>query len=559
MTSLETLILGFLKSKMTESKLLVKTTLGTTILDLESRVNVHLNKNVYLEKQAIDLNAGDSVIYQKEYIQTTLDEVDPLLELAPRYMHAKRQITEKNNSNNYVPLLRTNLWRGFLAYKKEYNDSLESIIKKEAQDFGDLEYDEALGCINNLLCSDGIEMSQTSIRNWLKGDTYAPREWKIFNSLSKINPIFNEFNENDRGFDGRYYNYKFFVIARQTVMRTLARLKGIEFKGQTQELPIEKEDRWKIRLDDEIGIVVRSLMEDKGKDYALARIVSVEKLHPKHPSIRAIKKNPEDKLSRGIETNKAGLEIRKKGLIEFLDDFFAVNSLFSHLTDSYIDSHYKKEFEPFIVKDGKGNIKGYSEGLKHLFLARYNEPESYKSGMAFQRMQNLLELNSEKIIYSDKLAELLVADVFSGRIDGHFKIQRDSFKKLLEAEYKLRAARPRIFSEQEIALDNFENCCRQFKDCLAKKYPEDSNEYSMSQNRINEAREAFAKINKRIESRFPVKCHMEYNGEILLTYLKYDSKEKRPLDAENLIQEYDLEPFRGIITKNESKPQNNLT
>jgi len=544
---------------MTESKLLVKTTLGTTILDFDSHVNVHLNKDIYLEKEAADLNQGDAVLYKKEYIQTTLDEIESLLELSPRYIHAKRKVMEKNAKNDYLPLLRTELWRGFLNHKKEYNDSLESIIKREAGDFSSSEYDEVLECIGNLLHSEGIEISQASIRNWLKGETYAPREWNIFKSLEKINPIFSEFDENDLGFDGRYYNYKFFVIARQGVMRTLARLKGIELKSQTSELPAEKEDRWKIRLDNEIGIVARSLMEEKGKDYALARIVSIKKLLPKDKRIKEIKRNREAKFSRGIETGKADLEIRKKGLIEFLDDFFAVNSLFSHLTDTYIDSYYKKEFEPFIVKDGKGNIKGYSEGLKHLFLARYNEAERYKSSEAFERIKNLLEFNEERIRYSDKLAGMLVEDVFNGRIDRHLKISQDSFKKLLEAEYKLRAARPKIFYRQEKALDNFENCCRQFKDCLNKQYPESSNEYITLENRVKETRENLMEINKKIESSYPVKFLMEYNGEILLTYLKYNTKDKKPLNIENLVQEYDLEPFGGIITKNESKAQNNLT
>ncbi len=544
---------------MTESKLLVKTTLGTTILDFDSHVNVHLNKDIYLEKKAADLNQGDAVLYKKEYIQTTLDEIESLLELSPRYIHAKRKVMEKNAKNDYLPLLRTELWRGFLNHKKKYNDSLECIIKREAGDFSSPEYDEVLECIGNLLHSEGIEISQASIRNWLKGETYAPREWNIFKSLGKINPVFSEFDENDLGFDGRYYNYKFFVIARQGVMRTLARLKGIELKGQTPELPAEKEDRWKIRLDNEIGIVARSLMEEKGKDYALARIVSIEKLLPKDRRIKEIKRNREAKFSRGIETGKADLEIRKKGLIEFLDDFFAVNSLFSHLTDTYIDSCYKKEFEPFIVKDGKGNIKGYSEGLKHLFLARYNEAERYKSSEAFERIKNLLEFNEERIGYSDKLAGMLVEDVFNGRIDRHLEISQDSFKKLLEAEYKLRAARPKIFYKQEKALDNFENCCRQFKDCLNKQHPESSNEYITTENRVKETRENLMEINKKIESSYPVKFLMEYNGEILLTYLKYNTKDKKPLNIKNLVQEYDLEPFRGIITKNESQAQNNLT
>lgn len=568
---------------MASTKLLIKTTLGTTIRDLESRVDVHLNKDIYLEKQAIDLNIGDSVDWKKEYIQTTLDKVDTLLESSPRYMHAKKEVFERNAEGEYIPLLRTLLWRGILKKKRRYNPSLESIIRKEEGDFNKFEYREAKEFVMNLLSRGGFQISESSIRKWLEGEIYTPLDWRFFTALANINKAFKEFDETNPDCDGKYYNYKFFVTARRNIMGYLARMKGIELKTPYQEPQRDKterfsirqfftkakqtvmrylgrikgiepqgdeRDRLDIRLDNEIDIVVKSLLGDKDEDYAPAKILSIEKLNPKHPLNREIRRTPEHILSKGIERRKEALETRRKDLVEFLQDFFLINSLFSNSINRYVDSHYKKEFELFIVKDGEGNIKGYSEGLKHLFLYKYNEPETYRSSFAFKRMHDLLEFDDEKIDYADRVTDLLLDDVFNGKIDEYLGIPQDSLKNLLEAEYQLRAARPKAFTEQEQALDHFENCLRRMNDCQEKGHPKGSMEYNYRlENIAREAHDTLMRIERRIESRFPVKFSKEYHGSIMLTYLKSkdSGEEEKPTDVERVIKDYNLEEFRDLM------------
>lgn len=530
---------------MASTKFLVKTTLGTTILNLESKVDVHLNKDIYLEKEAFDLNVGDAVVYKKEYIETTLDEVEPLLESSPRYMHAKREIFERNLNNEYIPLLRTGLWRGILDKKGIYNDSIESIIKKEDGDFDCCDYNDAVESIKNLLGENGVEISGCSVKNWLRGDIYSPRDWKIFNALAKINPTFKEFDETDWDVDSKHYNYKFFVIARQTVMRTLARLKGVEFRNTHTEPHVDGENRWKIRLDKEIDIVVRSLMDDKGKDYALAKILSVEKLRSNHPKSREVRRHPGHRLSRGIETKDVDLDIRKKKVNEFIGDYFFVSSLFRDLLDKYIGSHYKKEFESFTVEDKLLSIvRGYAEGPKDMLLYKYNEPEN-KDSIASKRMHDYLDLGLEDMTYDyvNKITDLLLNDVFNGKMDWYFRIPQDSFKKLLEAKYKLTAARPKIFDEHDSLVDQEVIISKNIENMIKKGDSMDRLEFNKLIREGKEKYELVKRIRHKMEDRFSVKF-IEHGGLVTVAYTGGGDGKS---DDEKVIRDYDLEEFSDII------------
>ncbi len=573
---------------MTEKKLLVKTTLGNTILDLESRVDVYLNKDMYLQKQALDLNPNDVVLYKNEYIEAPLKKVDGILDGSPRYLHAKNKVLEKNSENKYIPVLRTELWRGILKGKGAYHESLESIIRKEnEEDFTATEYDEATEFIYNLVNKEGLERR---IKNWLRGNIYAPQDWSIFHRLARINPMFKEFDKDYTGLDGRYYNYKLFVTTRRVIMSTLAKRTGRKFKAASIESELESEGRWRLRLGNEIDLVVKTLLGDKETEYSPARILDIEELKPRHRLNREVRKDSHHKLSRGILTSKDGLYVNRKDVIEFLQDYFLVNALFSNIVDKYIDIKYNRNFEPFIlkinslesegkkeekeerktlltrffapiisflkkkkiVKEGKESGrkgKRYIEGIKHLLLEKYNNSEGYKTSSTYARLQDLLGFDEEKVEYADKVTDLLVKDVFNGRFDRYFNFPQDSFKKLLESEYKIRSVRPRIFIEQERALDNYENCLKKINECLEKGYEKDSLEFKAAMNRAREAHDTLLDKEKRMERRFPVKCDRIYHGSVMLTYLKDKGEEKKEVDIEKLIKDYDLEPFRAYIEK----------
>ncbi len=536
--------------KMAESKLLVKTTLGTTILDLESRINVHLNKDLYLEKDAIDLNVGDMVVYKNEYIETTLDEAKQFLNLSPQYVRAKMQVMEKNSKNKHVPILRTELWRGILAKKASYNSSLEGIIRKEEEDFCNSDYDEAIEMISNAINENGIEISKAAIKNWLKGETYAPRDWQIFNSLAKINPIFKEFDESNQNVDGKYSNYKFFVTKHQEAVRnlpkTLAKLMGKESDSE-QEIE-RKQNEFDTKVNEEVELIIKDLMERKSKEYSLARVVSVERLYRKDPRVKEVKRNPAYKLSRGIETKKPELDITSKGTDEFMEDYFFINGLFSTSLNIYIDSSHPKEFEPFVFKNNK--FKGYQEGIKQLFLEKYNQPEIYESSHGFQRMKFLLDDDTARINYAEKLTDLLLDDLSKGKFDERFLLPRDSYKKLLEAEYKIVIARPRRLAEFELADDEFGYCGRAIDKIVHKglKSEEDKEEYKRLVEKGKEVHERLTKLKKRIEERLHLKVREEYHNGNLLRFLELNSKrERNKEDIERCIKEYDLENFREII------------
>lgn len=524
---------------MTESKLLVKTTLGATILDLESRVNVNVNREIYLEKDAIDLNIGDMVVYKNEYIETTLDEAKKFLELSPRYVRAKTEVMEKNSKNEYIPILRTELWRGILAKKASYSNSLESIIKKEDEDFCNSDYDEAIEMIGNAISEDGIEISKEAIKNWLKGETYAPRDWRIFSSLAKINPTFKEFDESNKCFDGKYSNYKLFVTKHQEAVRnlpkTLAKLMGKEFAGEQE-------------ADEEVELIINELMERKSREYSLARVIEIEKLRSKNPKVREVRRNPACKLSRGIETKKPSLDITSKGTDEFMRDYFFINCLFSTSLDIYIDYSHPKEFEPFILRNNK--FKGYQEGIKQLFSEKYNQPETYRTSHGFRRMEFLMDKDDARINHAEKLADLLLDDLAKGKFDEKFLLPRDSYRRLLEAEYKIMIIRPRRLAEFELDDDEFGYCGRAIDKIADKglKSEDEKEEYKRLMERGKAVHEHLTDLKKRIKERLHIKVREEYHNSRLLRFLELDSKrERNKEDIERCIKEYDLENFREMI------------
>ncbi len=533
---------------MAESKLLVKTTLGNTILDLETRVNVHVKDDIYLQKEAIDLNGSELVVFQKEYIQTTLDEVEPYLELSPRYMHAKKQINEQDSQGKFIPLLRTELWRGLLKKQCRYDASLEEIIKKEAQeDFNENEYNKAIGDISNLLDNEGIEISTASIRNWLKGEIYCPREWRIFTALSMINPVFREFDETNRSYDGKHYNYKFFVIARQTIMRYLAKMKGEELKIRANVDDVADSNHYNIRLNEEIDSVVKSLMEEKGKDYALARITGIEMLHPKHPWNKEVRKNPEHKLSKGILYRKsADLEIKSKDMNEFFKDFAIINSTFSSAFDIYLNTKYKEKCGEFSVKDEEGNIIRYQEGIKQFLLHKYNEPQNYVASYAYERMKDYLSKDSLRLL--EEASSYIIDAVFSGEMDNAFDLPINSFKKLFEINYKLKMLRPRIMLEYEKVSDEHEVNMQRADGISEKPYKSEADMYMLSKlyNECRPIHDKLMRLEKKMAEKFPISFVEQYHGVMHVKLLKNNSKTGKE-DVERVMKTYELGEFKEIF------------
>jgi|GEM_PF-3026695 hypothetical protein len=536
---------------MTESKLLVKTTLGTTILDLEKRIDVHFKDDIYVIKEAIDLNPGDLVSFGNEYIETTLDEAEDYLDLSQRYMHAKKRVSEQNVKGEFIPLLRTELWRGILKKQDRYNESLESIITKATDDFTKLEYNEAISNISALLSNKNIEISETAVRNWLEGETFAPREWQIFNALSEINPLFKEFDGNYLGFDGRYYNYKFFVVARQTVMRHLARMKGEEFKIKKEK---EADSIYKMQFDEEIENVVAGLMQYKNSEYSLTRVVETQILPPKHEKTKATKRDPQHRLHKGIIPNVPEVNVRRKNVEEFFREYALVNSLFSCIIDNYMELRHKEQSEEFLAKDEEGNILkdeqgrvwGYHEAVKQFMLHKYNEPEAYKSDYSYKRLETYF--SPEKFERLERLSEDIINEAFNGTMDDSFVLPKGSMKKLFETNYRIKMLRPKTLLDYEKITDLHKDNLEAMNAIEKKQYKTEKDEESLKKlyYECEPIHEKIMRMQKRMSEKFPVTFAEEYHGVMHITLVNNKSKANEG-DIERTISTYSLNEFRELF------------
>jgi len=90
----------------------IQTTLGKARVDSDRNVFAHLNGHLFIKKDIADLNIGELVLYSKEHIDTTLEDVEPHLERSSRYADALNNLHQRNDEGIYVPNLRVSLIRG---------------------------------------------------------------------------------------------------------------------------------------------------------------------------------------------------------------------------------------------------------------------------------------------------------------------------------------------------------------------------------------------------------------------------------------------------------------
>src|SRR3989344_2967906 len=114
------------------SVLSVTTTSMNSFLGSETRVPVLLGKS-YTVKLARDLHPGDILVGRDEFIDKTLEDVEPILDQDQRYHRARLSVHEVNRNGDSIPRLRTLLLRGLV----NHDATLEStILKEEGDDFG---------------------------------------------------------------------------------------------------------------------------------------------------------------------------------------------------------------------------------------------------------------------------------------------------------------------------------------------------------------------------------------------------------------------------------------
>ncbi|MBN2042719.1 MAG: hypothetical protein JW754_02835 [Candidatus Aenigmarchaeota archaeon] len=319
------------------AKYLISTTMGDSFLDPTGDVYVQVSPSSYLKKKVADVNVGDMVLFQKPYAKTDLEDVEPHLDKSPRYHFSKEMIHEQNSRGDFIPRLRTLLLKG-LSEKGVIDDSdIDSRALYETDDFAKEDYEMMAEWVVNALERNGKKRHVSTVENWLRGETLAPRDWEIFNVLGReINPEFNDFREYEDDPKSMYFNYQLYVNIRRGIMRYLNDCRGTTrtFENQPKEEP-------HISLSPEYAIVFQHFMSDRNETHATARVTEIQKILKRH-QMEHVKKTNEF-LGEGIVSGEM------KNMLELLKSYKDVME-YDEMLESMICS-FVEDFDYRISED----------------------------------------------------------------------------------------------------------------------------------------------------------------------------------------------------------------
>ncbi|OGJ19852.1 hypothetical protein A3K73_03735 [Candidatus Pacearchaeota archaeon RBG_13_36_9] len=411
------------------NKTLICTTAGNTLLDRDSFTYLRVSGNTFTPQKAKNIKRGDMVLYHKEHVDKTLEEVEEyLLQEDQRYVNAKNMLFERNRMGVYVPRLRTGLWRGVPERIRNKYQDLEQRALQESPDFEHEDYSDMNRRIQIALQNDyqrgGPEpVTSSATRKWLI-DTVAPDNWNMFKALSTINPesesfyndyIFSISHPNDEpDFTNNLYDaYKLFVGIRRGIMRYIAGPKG---RGMGSNGSPNANGR-RFSLGPEIDIVLRYVLDEIDDRRIVAAVTGVREV--------------EYQIGRGYNTRGAKLtagivngrqepeEVRVKNIFDVINEDDIINSLVADTISAYAEKRFNSE-----MLEG-GNIKGENE-IHYVVGKFFNELDDF-TGFSkkkadrinvFKKMKGVDRhengINEERKVWLDGLAEKVFREVVDG-------------------------------------------------------------------------------------------------------------------------------------------------
>lgn len=275
-------------------KLLIETTAGNTIVDDDSIVGSYVSgKNVFV-KPAKEVNIGEKVFFEKQFIYKTLSDIEKDLLSSPRYGAARNSLYVKNEGEKEQTAI---------SYILNNTHLLKGLNENEK--------------INKLYEVMGKKVTKQTMKNWLSGETVMPE----FENLGFILTVFPELDpipSNDEtearlhiyresmlndfydGFkrkkeDGLAYPlYDLYMNIRRGIMRYVAEPKGKgEGEKKERKMPLES-----VSLTPEIDIVVKKYFDDVSDKIISARVTDIKEIE-REKALKVPQENYE-KLRKGI-------------------------------------------------------------------------------------------------------------------------------------------------------------------------------------------------------------------------------------------------------------------
>jgi hypothetical protein len=363
--------------------------------------------------KAKNVSRGDMVLFRKEYVDKSLEEVEEyLLAEDERYRSAKGMLFEGD-----VTRLRVGLWRDNVM-RERYENLEERIL---GNDFGARDFSDMARRIHYVLVED-FEMGgprpvgDGAARKWLD-DTVAPADWNMFRGLARINPAFNDFYNDfvnsvpgEANFSENVYDaYRLFVGIRRGIMRYLARPKGRGKGGGGKS----RDDERLFSLGPEIDIVLKYVLDEINEDSIAAVVTSVRDIEYE---IGEGYDAGGVKLSSGVVTGRREPEeVSVRNVFEVVDEGDVMASLLGEGIVKYLDKRRRME-----GVDGEGERVYVANRFNELYGNRAGFFEKNSAAMTLINKTTggtdwrKLGVEEDRVEMLDGLAERVCGEVVEG-------------------------------------------------------------------------------------------------------------------------------------------------
>ena len=451
------------------SVLSVTTTSMNSFLGSETRVPVLLGKS-YTVKLARDLHPGDILVGRDEFIDKTLEDVEPILDQDQRYHRARLSVHEVNRNGDSIPRLRTLLLRGLV----NHDATLEStILKEEGDDFGLDQYHSFAEQVHSAV--QGVQ--EEAVLDWLRGETLAPRDWANLDRLRAINPEFATLYASAGQPGGFQEAYELYTGVRRTVMSHLAQRRG-DGSGNGSENGTGngsgRSSAPRGRYADQIELVVSRLMPEVDERHSGARVISVTHVKQSKANGSSSGRIPNPHLEREIVTGELPdclAAYTPLSIADIIEQDHVLSIALSDVVFRYIRETMKVDLEgvfPSSYITLRHGRKGHVAMLvpsqaMYTLIRQFNEPDREVHRGQLQTIGLSIATGGFPPDYAtvgedaNQVATQLVDAVWQGRIDALFRVPPNTVSRMVGMIEQLRGALPKKYYEVIVLTCQYRN------------------------------------------------------------------------------------------------------
>lgn len=420
---------------MSNNVLLLETVLMNSFIGEDSWVYVKVVDG-YVRKKGRDLQVGDLVVVNNEGIHKELKDVEPALEQSMRYRVAKRTLHETNRNGQDIKRFRILLLNGLVD---PTTSNLEQRIMLEGDDFSTSDYfsfkDRAMPYVF------GVE--ENAVREWLKGNTLAPRDWRNFARLAPINKEFEAIDKSFGQSSGYYAAYQLFTGLRRTIMAYIAKRTGV-IKESATDTDTPDYAHVSGKYAKEIELVVGHFMQEVDRTKSATRITRIKPVEITKEEGKAREK-PDPNLKRGVFVGELNLSLMDMNQIR--QELYILDNALYDALNTY--SLHKLMTEEPITSETVFLLPTLSIYL----FTRLINPSSIENRIFENNLEAMLKYGSNRSAVTKKLDNyysMFLRELQEGQVDGVLSVEDNTTAHLVDLVNRYRSAMPRAYFERRI-------------------------------------------------------------------------------------------------------------